>query len=414
MVLQCLYTIFKRKLQLDKYLVDFTAVASTIYFLVNIGIIPQICVLSVYLLLGIYCYTRFRTDIGETIVKYVVGLGLAAFIETVSAYSVALFQNILNENHMMLLSGILSLGISWVGPSQASILFKKVKQKYFRVFHWGIIWYAILLCCILIDYYANQEKISLHVVMLLTFLWLIYTGIYFIEIYHNEVEKKEQEIKLQTVYGETYAELLGEVRKRQHDFKNQLSAIYSMHLTANSLEELVSMQKVYGDKLLEECRFDSILTGCGNPILAGYIYHRCIACEKAGVAVDYHIHVDEVVCCFALHEVIEILGILIDNAMEYVLEQEDRQKCLRLDLREEKENITFTVANPARYLSSPEIERLFQADYSTKGVGRGLGLARIRELVKKYKTNVMVTNYTQDGDNWIDFCVIGIKKASKG
>ena len=91
-----------------------------------------------------------------------------------------------------------------------------------------------------------------------------------------ELEKKKLEMELQDTYGNAYKELISEMRRRQHDFMNQLGAIYSMHVTAESLEDLIQKQSGYGKILKEQCRYDKILTGCGNAILAGYLYPESV------------------------------------------------------------------------------------------------------------------------------------------
>ena len=150
----------------------------------------------------------------------------------------------------------------------------------------------------------------------------------------HDLEKRKLELEIEDIYGHAYQELISEVRRNQHDFQNQLAAIYSMHLTATSLEDLVEKQKNYGNVLLEEHRYDRILTGCNNPILAGYLYYRCVAYEKKNIRVDYHIQVDKGDCRLSLHEVIEILGILLTNAYESYQAQRKESAVISLALAE--------------------------------------------------------------------------------
>ena len=127
-----------------------------------------------------------------------------------------------------------------------------------------------------------------------------------------------------------------------------------MHLTARTLDELVNMQKRYGDELRKECKFDSILTCCNNPILAGFIYYRCIACENENIAVDYDIRIDQVETCFALHEIIEVLGILFDNAYECVKTENSLEQRIKLEFKEDVGKVVFSVSNPAKYIPFSE------------------------------------------------------------
>jgi len=220
----------------------------------------------------------------------------------------------------------------------------------------------------------------------------------------NEIAKKNHELELQKKYGDNYDHLLYEIRRRQHDYKNQLGTLYSMHITAKSLDDLISMQKEYGDILLEESRFDSILTHCNNPILAGFLYYKCVECEKIEVKVNYDIYIGQAECRFSLREIIEILGILIDNACENVKAEESLEKQICLKIWESSDKLIIFVANPARYIPFSEIDKMFIRGYSSKGENRGIGLERVMELINKYDAEIKVYNSGhEDTANWINF-----------
>ena len=176
-----------------------------------------------------------------------------------------------------------------------------------------------------------------------------------------------------------------------------------MHLVATSLEELVNMQKEYEESVQEDCKFDSILINCNNSVLAGYIYHRCVSCEKEGITVDYNIHIDMAECSFALHEIIEILGILIDNACECITARESENKAIKLEFHENEDRIMLLVSNPTEYIDCSTIEKMFAPGYSTKGEDRGIGLSRVYELVNEYNAIIKVFNSEYDNQNWINF-----------
>jgi len=179
-----------------------------------------------------------------------------------------------------------------------------------------------------------------------------------------------------------------------------------MHLKAKTLEELASMQKQYREELSNDCKFDSILTQCNNPVLAGFIYYRCVACQNENIKVDYNIHIGQATCCFALHEIIEILGILIDNACECVKMDNSLERRVRLEFQEDVEKVMFTVSNPSKYISFSEIDKMFMRGYSSKGENRGIGLARVKELVDKYAAEIKVFNSNPcDKENWISFFI---------
>lgn len=170
------------------------------------------------------------------------------------------------------------------------------------------------------------------------------------------------------------------------------------------------MQREYGNAIRPDYKYDSILTCCNNIILAGFIYYRCMSCENDGIEVEYNIHIEQAECCFGLHEIIEILGILIDNACENIKMENTLEKRIKLELQEVPDKITITVSNPAKYISFSNIDKMFVRGYSTKGENRGIGLARVLELINKYEADIRVFNSSfANEENWIYF-VIEIKK----
>lgn len=125
---------------------------------------------------------------------------------------------------------------------------------------------------------------------------------------------------------------------------------------------------------------------------------------------DYSIHIEQAICCFALHEIIEILGILIDNACEHVKMESSLEQRIKLEFQEDTEKVVFSISNPAKYISFSKIDRMFVSGYSSKGKNRGIGLARVRELVEKYAAKIMVSNSNPYGkENWICFLLEIVK-----
>ncbi len=408
MILYCIHASFKQKVRFDKLTIGIIVIECLLYFLINSNMLPTICTIIVYIILIVYCYLRFQLPVDKTLGKFILGLVLAAMFEVVTAGIVIPLQGYVDIKIITFLASVVALLLCCIGLKRITQNRKKHRTLKFRSLIWGVLLFILAFGTVLTEYYVNKTRISLCVALIMFFLWQVYVYIYKLEQSHSEIAQKTLELELQKVYGGAYTELIDEIRKRQHDYKNQLSAIYSMHLVAGSLEELIVMQKAYGSKLIENCKYDNILTCCENPILAGYIYHRCITCEKMGINVMYDIYVGKEIYGFSLHEIIEILGILIENACENVINENMDFRCIQLSLRQDVQSLTFSVSNPAKYLTSTEIEQLFFKGYSTKGNNRGIGLARVLELVKRNNTEIKVTNNMREEMNWISFSIDAI------
>ncbi len=404
MVLQCMQIVFGKSLKFDKYMFGLIVADFAIYLSINLKIIPMICSALFYILIFGYCYVEFKQSILKTFIRFIVGIILVGCVEGIVAFVTNLFRNENNSSIVLFLSSLLSLGLVYIIKKCTYLFSGKNIIKSNNAMLGITVFYGIALISFLIDYYRNQGLLNIYVVGILTVIVLIFVYLYRLEQAKSEIITKNYELELHKIYGEAYEKLLSEVRKRQHDYKNQLSTMKSMHLVANSIEELVDMQQEYEGTLKSECRFDSILTCCNNQILAGFIYYRCISCENKGINVDYDISIDEAKCSFAIHEIIEILGILIDNACENCIE-ENTDRCIKLKFYEDEDRMTLSVSNPGRYITFSEIGKMFESGYSSKGENRGIGLARVSELCKKHSVEIEVHNITEGEINWINFII---------
>ena len=409
MILMYMHISFNKKIRFDKYVIGVLLISCAIYLMINNKIIPQLCGALVYAVILLYCYKKFKLTVGRTILRFLFGFVISLMSEIVIACIAIPLSFIQNDNIVLCLLNIISLVIVTSIYFVSVIYVKRIKYLVFRNLFIRLVLLGIIFAGVLFNYYENNGHINIYTVIIMAFAVVVFAYTYMLEQSKKEIEIKNLELELQEVYGRAYKELLTEVRKRQHDFKNQLGAIYSMHLVASSLDELVSMQNEYGNKLLDGCKYDSILTSCDNSVLSGYIYYRCIACEKEGIEVQHDIHMGNVEGSLALHEIIEVLGILIDNAYEYILTENTEVKCIKLDLLESESEIKFVISNPAEYLTCMEIENLFKHGYSTKGKNRGIGLARVLELSKEHNIELRVRNYTEKDCNWIEFALVEIK-----
>lgn len=409
MVLQCLQIAFKKEVRFDKYTVGIVLIDVSLYMLLNMRMIPAICAIVLYVLLFIYCYIEYKQTIFRTIVGFVIGFVLVGFIESVLAFVGNFFKNASNSNYILVLLNVIALGVAYI------IKRFVIQIKYERLINNNrnirvvIILFGLSMLLLLIDYYCIQKLVNIYIVCIFAFLLVMLFFLYRLEMARNEINKKNYEIELQRIYGRAYEDLIAEVRRRQHDYKNQLGAIYSMHLVANSLDELICMQNDYGNTIRYDSKFDSILTSCNNPILAGYLYHRCVECEKNGVLVYYNIHIDQAECCFQLHEIIEVLGILIDNACESFTKSPIGHKKIRIECLENDAEIILCISNPSNYIAYSDIEKMFVEGFSTKAGNRGIGLTRVLELTKKFDAELKVLNTKYGEENWIEFH-IRIKK----
>lgn len=407
LILLCVHGVFKAKFKFTIVNALIILLDLIVMALIHMELVGQFATGIIYLLLFVYCIWKFKRKFWETVGFFILSVVLIALIEIISSL-VALPVATLFDN-----SATLMIIVNLIGVVLAIsiIKFPDIRKRKFGISFdrekWGtlIVISGLCMLVILIDYRLRGEVDQIYYFLFLVASVVTCVTTIKTQEARNELEKKQLELEMQEIYGDAYKNLISEVRRRQHDFVNQLGAIYSMHLTANSLEELVEEQQKYGNVLLEKSRYDKILTGCNNSILAGYLYYKCVAYEESNVQVDYQVHVDTAYCCLSLHEVIEILGILLTNAYEnYSTDIEEKR--IGLIVQENANNLMIEVSNLAKELTTKEIDRMFHEGYSSKGKNRGIGLARVKQLVSNAEADLVVENQTKDNKNWIKFRVM--------
>lgn len=135
----------------------------------------------------------------------------------------------------------------------------------------------------------------------------------------------------------------------------------------------------------------------------------CIQGEEAVKTINRYMHeIDE-----KLYDII-ITGsqsqtipynILLTNAFESYC-AESKEKYIDIVLRESADNLIIEVSNVSEELTSSEIENIFREGYSSKGKNRGIGLARVKELVAKVHADIIVGNRLKETQNWVCFKLV--------
>lgn len=132
----------------------------------------------------------------------------------------------------------------------------------------------------------------------------------------NRGRKRKAQMEMNALYYNGYEELIRSVREKQHDFKNHMNAMRGILYTVNDYEELVAKEKDYLDTILNEVEETSILTLIENPLLAGFLSDKIHEAESKGITVHHE-------CIYANEELkipeyklVELMGILLDNAIE--------------------------------------------------------------------------------------------------
>lgn len=220
----------------------------------------------------------------------------------------------------------------------------------------------------------------------------------------NEKKNKAKELQLYQLYNKTFEEAILAIRARQHEFDNHINAIKCLQFTVENPNDLIKAQNEYCNKVLNENSFNKLLRLHTEPILTGFLYSKFMNAKEQEIYILHEVHSIKFQDIVEVSDMIEILGIIIDNAIEALLYENQSNRILIVKLlQENKEHIGLEISNKSRKYLNSEIEKFCIYGYSTKGYNRGIGLARVKEIVKKYKADFHIGNVNYNEANYLCF-----------
>ena len=248
----------------------------------------------------------------------------------------------------------------------------------------------------------NLKMILVFILLLTAIIWSTVDW----KLTSDLIQNQEKELKMYQLYIQPMEELVKEIRARQHEFDNHINAILNMHLTVDNYEELVEKQSDY----IHEIRRDSAsrylsLLRISDKVLAGFLYSKIVSSPE-NVETDVEVRNWEIISKVSEHSMIEMVGVLVDNAYEACAVNGGRVK-IYLDSKDD--HMILDILNQYRKLSFEEISRFFEYGYSTKeesAVQRGIGLSRVKSLIEKADGEITVGQEDVDGENYIHFTVV--------
>ena len=203
-----------------------------------------------------------------------------------------------------------------------------------------------------------------------------------------------------------YEELVKEIRARQHEFDNHLNAVLNMHLTVDSYEELVSRQSEYVKAISREGVSQYLpLLKISDKVLAGFLYSKIVS-SREGIETEIEVRSREIISRVSEHSLIEIVGVLVDNAYEACPEEGGR---VRMILDSRQDHLIFQIFNQHEKISLEEIGHFFENGFTTKSKkrgDRGLGLYRAKMIAEKAGGEITVGQEEIGGENYIQFAVV--------
>jgi two-component system, CitB family, sensor histidine kinase MalK len=192
-----------------------------------------------------------------------------------------------------------------------------------------------------------------------------------------------------------YADAL---RAQAHEFMNKLHVILGMVHMKNydQLSEYISETV---DHRSNEINFVSRMMR--DPVLAGFLVGKLSHAREAGVELHFSSEspVPKPQDNEMVHELITIVGNLIDNAIAAVMDCPIKKVEVVLEYADDI--LTIEVSDTGTGMTEEEQNKVFQKGYSTKGKNRGLGLHLVTQSINKLEGEFIISSKPGQGTEFI-------------
>ncbi len=210
-----------------------------------------------------------------------------------------------------------------------------------------------------------------------------------------KLQATKKDLEEAQLYNKTLTILHDNIRAFKHDFNNIVQAIGGYIST----EDLPGLKKFYSE-LLADCQNSNNLNVLNpevinDPAIYSLItskYHKALS---LGINVKLEIFLDLTTLNMKIYEFTRIFGILLDNAIEATSECENKEIIICIK-KEDSKNRQLAIVKNTYKNKDIDTEKIYEKGYSTKPNNTGLGLWKVRQILKTNTNLNLYTSKTND------------------
>lgn len=329
----------------------------------------------------VYTIMEFGRDIKKLIIANSLCIMVIGWLQLLAGLGVTLLrlESLSDTKKAIVIYGFVFISV---------ILLKRCLGRFFQYvlaknkWIWGIGgFYFIYLILSIAQYKESKNCQMMHFLILVIFggaLCVLACGW---QKEKEEVILTQKKNSMDQMYGESYKEVVRQIREKQHDFNNHLQAINGMIYSMKDPRNLADIEE-YSRWILDDVEDHKLLLEKW-PLLSGYLFKKKQSAEEKNVVAAYSLSVTNKMERIPEYVMIEIIGILMDNAIEAV--EGTKKPIVYVMLLERNNTLSVAVANPVKNLQLDEIKEFFKEGVTGKEGHQGLGLHKIAMYAKKYK-----------------------------
>lgn len=366
--LYCFAATYGKKMKYNIHVVIFVVAQLVLMTGMNDYGFPKYLISLSYALMFTYCILNYKSSIVQAIINIILSIFIMGIVQLLVYFVLVTVFRTDNKNSLVfeLLVMIFNFIIIYFMAPKMKLNFVSSYLLSKKVLS------GLIISFVAIIFGSRIWKIKLNSSLqgedfIFTVYFFSMLVLLLIEWQKTKVQAEKQKVQFQMneLYYGAYEDLILSIRKRQHDFNNHLNAIQGMIYTTNSYDELKDQQEKYMSEVMEGNEKTSILTMIENPLIAGFLSIKFQEAERKGIEIAYTCRFPDRKIKIPEYELVEMFGILLDNAIEET-ERLDNKKKIWVTLSEGAEKLYFDIANTCSETNKDDIARLFTKGYSNK------------------------------------------------
>lgn len=288
-------------------------------------------------------------------------------------------------------SFMLTICFYWLVTKKYSVYLRNDFNQFFKLMIVSV--FGFLLYVVLSS--RNQQGFMIPSIFIEFVILIVCAMLGWLFHEQKRVQIMENRMKATENYIPIIDELVAEVRSRQHEFSNKLLAISSILQSSEDVKVAREQVSKYVDNV-QLTNEQHELLNMDHKVIAGFLYTKMKRAEQ--LRMNLHIERSVSVSAFPCEDfdLIEVLGILIDNAIEACYGGDT----ILIRMMQLNDRYELTVSNPAGYMSNEQFMQIFQLGFSTKSThshARGFGLYNVQHIAKQYNGKIIARNEQKNG-----------------
>ena len=223
------------------------------------------------------------------------------------------------------------------------------------------------------------EKLTINSAFIFSIvLLMIYALLLFLQREISERITAQELNKALNQWQQESRNYMNTIRSQRHDFNLHLHAISGL---INSAE--YEKCNDYIQKLVSDANAVNDIMPVSDAVVGSMLYNMREEARRCGSDIIYHITYDmEDILCNGF-ECNKIIGNLLQNAIDALQTQEDKDYGIHLKIFKRRGNTVISTEN--RFVGSPDkIACVFEPGYSTKKDHDGIGLSMVLQTAERY------------------------------